>query len=100
MKLAIDAGVDRIVCYDGNGCALPIAFRGYVGFTKRIAGKIPIEVHTHDDLGLSCATTIAVVEGGAEVVDVVFNGLGDRAGNAATEELSWLLKYYLVYIHI
>ena len=92
LNLATEAGVDRIVCYDGNGCALPTAFRDYVAFTKKVVGDIPIEVHTHDDLGLSCATTIAGVEGGAEVVDVVFNGLGDRAGNAATEEVIMALE--------
>ena len=86
-QLAIDAGVDRIVVYDGNGCVLPTAFRDNVSFTKDIAKDIPIEVHTHNDLGLAVANTLAGVEGGAEIVDVVFNGLGDRAGNAATEEV-------------
>jgi len=86
-QLAVDAGVDRIVVYDGNGCALPTAFRDNVWFTKKIVQDIPIEVHTHNDLGLAVANTLAGVEGGAEIVDVVFNGLGDRAGNAATEEV-------------
>ena len=92
LNLAMDAGVDRIVVYDGNGCALPTAFRDHVAFTKNIVGNIPIEVHTHNDLGLACATTLAGIEGGAEVVDVVFNGLGDRAGNAATEEVIMALE--------
>ena len=86
-QLAIDAGVDRIVVYAGNGCVIPTAFRDNVSFTKNIANDIPIEVHTHNDLGLAVANTLAGVEGGAEIVDVVFNGLGDRAGNAATEEV-------------
>ncbi|TFG01581.1 MAG: hypothetical protein EU539_13895 [Promethearchaeota archaeon] len=91
-QLALDAGVDRIVVYDGNGCALPIAFKDNVMFTKEIVKDIPIEVHTHNDLGLAVATTLAGVEGGAEIVDVVFNGLGDRAGNAATEEVIMALE--------
>jgi isopropylmalate/homocitrate/citramalate synthase len=85
--LALDAGVDRIVVYDGNGCALPAAFKDNVAFTKDIVKDVPIEVHCHNDLGLAVANTLAGVEGGAEIVDVVFNGLGDRAGNAATEEV-------------
>ncbi len=85
--LALDAGVDRIVVYDGNGCALPAAFKENVAFTKNIVKDVPIEVHCHNDLGLAVANTLAGVEGGAEIVDVVFNGLGDRAGNAATEEV-------------
>ena len=92
VNLALDAGVDRIVVYDGNGCATPLAFKDVVKFTKKIVGDIPIEVHTHNDLGLAVATTLAGVEGGAEIVDVVFNGLGDRAGNAATEEVIMALE--------
>ncbi len=92
LELAIDAKVDRIVVYDGNGCTLPIAFKDSVIFTKGIVKNIPIEVHTHNDLGLAVATTLAGVEGGAEVLDVVFNGLGDRAGNAATEEVIMALE--------
>ncbi len=91
-ELALEAGVDRIVVYDGNGCALPLAFKDNVEFTKNIVKDIPIEVHTHNDLGLAVATTLAGVEGGAEIVDVVFNGLGDRAGNAATEEVIMALE--------
>lgn len=92
LQLAVDAGVDRVVVYDGNGCALPLAFKETVAFTKNIVKDIPIEVHTHNDLGLAVATTLAGIEGGAEVVDVVFNGLGDRAGNAATEEIIMALE--------
>ncbi|MHA1318133.1 MAG: hypothetical protein ACTSQ6_11555, partial [Candidatus Heimdallarchaeaceae archaeon] len=92
LNIAKDAGVDRIVVYDGNGCALPIAFKDLVLFTKNIVGKIPVEVHAHNDLGLAVANTLAGVEGGAEIVDVVFNGLGDRAGNAATEEVIMALE--------
>ena len=92
LELAVDAKVDRIVVYDGNGCALPIAFKESILFTKEIVKEIPVEVHTHNDLGLAVATTLAGVEGGAEIVDVVFNGLGDRAGNAATEEVIMALE--------
>jgi len=92
LQLALEAGVDRIVVYDGNGCAVPTAFKDNVIFTKQIVGDIPVEVHTHNDMGLAVANTLAGVEGGAEIVDVVFNGLGDRAGNAATEEVIMALE--------
>jgi isopropylmalate/homocitrate/citramalate synthase len=46
-----------------------------------------IAVHCHDDYGLATANTIRAVMAGAEVVDVVMNGLGDRCGNAALEEV-------------
>ena len=92
LELAVDAKADRIVVYDGNGCAIPAAFKDNVLFTKNVVKDIPVEVHTHNDLGLAVANTLAGVEGGAEVVDVVFNGLGDRAGNAATEEVIMALE--------
>lgn len=89
---AIEAGVDRIVAYDGNGCFIPAAFKNYVEWTKGFIGDVPVEVHCHDDLGLAVANTLSGVEGGAEVVDVVVNGLGDRAGNAALEEVVMALE--------
>ena len=86
-EIAIGAGVDRIVVYDGNGCMGPTAFKDCIKYVKSLVGTIPIEVHTHQDLGLATATTLAAIEGGAEVVDVIINGLGDRAGNASLEEV-------------
>lgn len=49
--------------------------------------EIPVEVHTHDDLGLATANALAGVRAGARVIDVTVNGMGERAGNAALEEV-------------
>jgi methanogen homocitrate synthase len=49
--------------------------------------KLPVEVHTHNDFGMAVATELAGVEAGAEVVHSCANGLGERTGNAALEEL-------------
>ncbi|USR90493.1 homocitrate synthase [Phormidium yuhuli AB48] len=48
---------------------------------------IPVEVHTHDDLGMATANALAGLRAGAKVVDVTVNGIGERAGNAALEEV-------------
>jgi len=49
--------------------------------------QLPVEVHTHNDFGMAVATELAGVEAGAEVVHSCANGLGERTGNAALEEL-------------
>jgi isopropylmalate/homocitrate/citramalate synthase len=49
--------------------------------------KVPISVHCHNDFGMAVANTLAGVEAGAEQVHVTINGLGERAGNAALEEV-------------
>jgi isopropylmalate/homocitrate/citramalate synthase len=51
------------------------------------ATGLPVGIHCHNDFGLVVANTIAGVLAGAEIVDVAVNGLGDRAGNAALEEV-------------
>src|SRR5574341_952380 len=48
---------------------------------------IPVEMHTHDDLGLATANALAGIRAGARAVDVTVNGIGERAGNAALEEV-------------
>ena len=68
------------------GCVLPEAMKYLVRLVKSIT-KLPVEVHTHNDFGMAVATELAGVEAGAEVVHSCANGLGERTGNAALEEL-------------
>lgn len=62
---------------------------------KRLVSRlsIPIEIHTHNDFGLATANAIAGIRGGALSVNTTVNGLGERAGNAALEEVVMALKY-------
>jgi homocitrate synthase NifV len=53
---------------------------------------IPVEVHTHNDFGLATANALAGIKGGALSVNTTVNGLGERAGNAALEEVVMALK--------
>lgn len=54
--------------------------------------RIPIEMHTHNDLGLATANALAGIKAGAKSVNTTVNGLGERAGNAALEEVVMALK--------
>jgi homocitrate synthase NifV len=54
--------------------------------------SIPVEMHTHNDLGLAMANSLAGIQAGARSVNTTVNGIGERAGNAALEELVMALK--------
>ena len=58
-----------------------------VRWYKHLLGDIPVEVHTHNDFGMAVAAELAGVAAGAQVVHSCVNGLGERTGNAALEEL-------------
>jgi isopropylmalate/homocitrate/citramalate synthase len=77
---------DAIGIVDTMGCATPEAIKYMVRWVKGMTG-LPIEIHTHNDFGMGVATELAAVAAGAEVVHSCGNGLGERTGNAALEEL-------------
>lgn len=77
---------DSVGIVDTMGCALPAAIQYLVKKAKKLTG-LPIEIHTHNDFGMGVATELAAVLAGAEVVHSCINGLGERTGNAALEEL-------------
>lgn len=77
---------DSIGIVDTMGCATPEAIAWLTRKYKK-ATNLPIEIHTHNDFGMAVATELAAVGAGAEVVHSCVNGLGERTGNAALEEL-------------
>jgi isopropylmalate/homocitrate/citramalate synthase len=85
-RIVEDSQPDSIGVVDTMGCALPEAIKHMVRLVKGWT-KLPVEVHTHNDFGMAVATELAGVEAGAEVVHSCSNGLGERTGNAALEEL-------------
>jgi len=85
--------VDRVRLVDTVGAATPMTIKYLVRKMKSILGSIPIEVHCHDDFGLATACTLAGAEAGAEYLSTTMNGVGERAGNAATEEVLVALKF-------
>ena len=82
---------DSVVVVDTTGSALPAAVK-YLVEQVRAMVNVPVEVHTHDDFGLGVATTLAGAEGGAEMLHVCVNGLGERTGNAALDEVAATLQ--------
>jgi methanogen homocitrate synthase len=85
-RMMQDAPPDSIGIVDTMGCILPEAMKYMVRLVKRLT-SLPVEAHTHNDFGMAVATELAAVEAGAEVVHSCANGLGERTGNAALEEL-------------
>lgn len=81
-----DSSPDSVGIVDTMGCALPETIKYLVRKAKTLTG-LPVEVHTHNDFGMAVATELAGITAGAEVVHSCVNGLGERTGNAAMEEL-------------
>ena len=85
-RIILDAPPDAVGVVDTMGCARPGAIQHMVRLVNSLT-KLPVEVHTHNDFGMALATELAGVEAGAECVHSCANGLGERTGNAALEEL-------------
>jgi len=96
-KAAIDAGADKICVADTVGFVRPEVMRHIMREIKsqlwtKSKYKVPIAVHCHDDFGLANANTLVAVEEGATYPHVCVNGYGERAGNAAFEEVVMALE--------
>ena len=86
IEVAAAAGARRFRFADTLGLMEPFATHGI--FRRMRAGHaLDLEIHAHDDLGLATANSLAAVRGGATHVSTTVNGLGERAGNAALEEI-------------
>jgi 2-isopropylmalate synthase len=85
-------GVRFVALCDTVGFALPWEFGQLVAEVKREFPDVRISAHCHDDLGLAAANALSGLINGAERVDTCFNGLGERAGNAATEDVVMALR--------
>ena len=85
-KTAEETGADRTRIVDTLRCISPSGMAYLVREVKKVI-DIPIEIHCHNDLGLALANSMAAVEAGASTVSSSVNGIGERAGIAATEEV-------------
>jgi len=91
----IRAGATTINIPDTVGYTTPGEFRRLIGYLKEnVPGieNVTLSVHCHDDLGLAVANSLAAVECGVDQVECTINGLGERAGNAALEEIVMALR--------
>ncbi len=82
-----ECGEDSVAVVDTMGTATPQAIAYMVRKVKEVVPR-PIEVHSHNDFGMGVAGTMAAVTAGAEVAHVCINGMGERTGNAALEEVA------------
>ncbi len=95
VESAIKAGATCINLPDTVGYALPEEFGGLIRMLReRVpnSDKVVFSAHCHNDLGLAVANSLAAVEAGARQVECTINGLGERAGNAALEEIVMALN--------
>jgi 2-isopropylmalate synthase len=83
---AQDAGMDSLNVPDTVGIMIPKTTAQLITDLKTVV-SVPISIHCHDDFGLAVANSLAAVEAGASQVHTAVNGLGERAGNAALEEV-------------
>jgi hypothetical protein len=81
-----ECGPDSVTVVDTMGTTIPQAL-AYMVRRVRSVVPVPIEVHTHNDFGMGVASTLAAITAGAEVAHVCINGMGERTGNAALEEV-------------
>jgi len=92
---AVRAGATTINLPDTVGYCLPEEYAAFLGEMQRLCPELEqatLSVHCHDDLGLAVANTLAGVQAGATQVEATVNGLGERAGNAALEEVVMALR--------
>jgi len=93
-EVAIQAGATTLNLPDTVGYCLPDE---YGAMFRRVREKVPgienvvLSAHCHDDLGLAVANSIAAIEAGVRQVECAINGIGERAGNAALEEIASIL---------
>jgi 2-isopropylmalate synthase len=91
VKAAIAAGAKTINLPDTVGYTTPDEYRAlFLSMRREIADadRIVFSTHCHDDLGMAVANSLAGLEGGARQVECTINGIGERAGNAALEEIA------------
>jgi 2-isopropylmalate synthase len=95
VSAVIEAGATVVNIPDTVGYTVPDEFyRVIAGLRERVPNidEAVISVHCHNDLGLAVANSLAAVAGGARQVECTVNGIGERAGNAAMEEVVMALK--------
>ncbi len=95
-QAVIEAGAQTINLPDTVGYRLPNEIKymveQMVAFIDSIKSNAIVSLHNHNDLGFAVANTLAGIEAGAGQVECTINGLGERAGNAAMEEIVMTLK--------
>ncbi|MBU0927671.1 MAG: 2-isopropylmalate synthase, partial [Spirochaetes bacterium] len=94
-QAVIEAGATTVNMPDTVGYSMPAEYAALVRAVRagtQNIGEASLSVHCHDDLGLAVANSLAAIEAGADQVECTVNGIGERAGNAALEELVMAMR--------
>ena len=95
LQAAVDAGATTLNIPDTVGYTIPSEYAQLIRLIReRVRGidRAVISVHCHNDLGLAVANSLAAIAEGARQVECTVNGIGERAGNAALEEIAMALR--------
>ena len=87
-KAVVAAGARTVNLPDTVGFSVPDEYGALIArMSKALGNTAVVSVHCHDDLGLAVANSLAAIQNGARQVECTINGIGERAGNAALEEI-------------
>jgi len=90
-----EGGCDHVAISDTHGFSLPWTTAYIIRKLRSWVPGVPVEIHGHNNYGLATAVILSAVVGGASVVHTSINGVGERGGNAATEEVALALELLL-----
>nr|MBA2461405.1 2-isopropylmalate synthase [Actinomycetota bacterium] len=94
-RAAFEAGATTINLPDTVGYALPEEYASFIRYVRDACPEldtVTLSAHCHDDLGLAVANSLAALDAGVEQIECTVNGIGERAGNAALEEVVMALR--------
>ncbi len=87
-KATVEAGATTVNIPDTVGFMVPDEYAAMIGgIVEAVGERAIVSVHTHDDLGLAEANSLAALNAGARQIECTINGIGERAGNCALEEV-------------
>jgi 2-isopropylmalate synthase len=92
-RAVVEAGARTVNLPDTVGFSVPDEYAELIGrMVKALGDRAIVSVHCHDDLGLAVANSLAAIKAGARQIECTINGIGERAGNAALEEVVTAMK--------
>jgi 2-isopropylmalate synthase len=94
-RTAVEAGATTINLPDTVGYLLPAEYGSFIRRVRELCPEleqVALSAHCHDDLGLAVANSLAAIEAGVHQIECTVNGIGERAGNAALEEVVMAMR--------
>src|SRR5580704_14448718 len=93
LDAVVEAGATTLNIPDTVGYSMPEEYGELIrSIRQRVGDKVTISAHCHNDLGLAVANSLAALAAGARQVECTINGIGERAGNAALEEIVMAMR--------